>query len=153
MSLLPATPGLAREAGQCMRTWSNLIDGLGWQRAARLSSGVPASAACVPAGHVGRLGVSQLAASTVSRLMTTSGSMTARRRTRWRRPGICSVPGMASCRVSLVNTANRNPRPGSSDTSVCSIRSSARWRQAGRLIMTPARIQPPCRIARPRRWR
>jgi len=45
------------------------------------------------------------------------------------RRGTCSVPGIASSRVSLVKNANRNPRPGSSAASLCPIRSRARWRR------------------------
>jgi hypothetical protein len=41
-----------------MRTWSSLIAGPGWQRAAWLADDMPAAAACAPTGHVCRLGIS-----------------------------------------------------------------------------------------------
>ena len=136
-----------------MRTWSSLTAGPGWQRAALLTGDMPAATAFSPAGHAWLPGVSQLAASMATRLITMSavGGHRAAHEPLLGRPGTCSVPGIASCRVSLVTTANRDPRLILRHECVCSIRSRARCWQPGSIIMAILHGQRACSIPLPPR--
>jgi hypothetical protein len=79
-----------------MRTRPALTAGPGRQPASLLTCDMLRAAALAPAGHASPpLGISLLTASRAARLISMSGGITAGRRNRCRRPGTCSVPGIA----------------------------------------------------------
>jgi hypothetical protein len=78
---------------------------------------------------------------------TISPAAMTRSRDRRRLRLACSVPGIASSRVSLVKTANSDPRSGSSASSDFSIRSRARRLERPGGSSVPANAAPPVATA------